>query len=97
MAKIEGEDYESLYRKMDVHKLAELARKGSTAMIKAEHTIAEGDTLSLLALKYYGKAARDYWMLIYETNKEAIGPNPGMITPGTVLKIPELPEDMKEL
>lgn len=96
MVKLEGDDFESIYRKMDIHQLADLARKGTAAKVKAEHTITEGETLSLLALKYYGKAARDYWMLIYETNKEAIGPNPGMIKPGTVLKIPELPEDMKE-
>lgn len=96
MVKLEGEDFESIYRKMDIHKLADLARKGAGAAVKTEHTIQEGDTLSLLALKYYGKAARDYWMLIYETNKEAIGANPGLIRPGTVLKIPELPEDMRE-
>lgn len=97
MVKLEGEDFDSIYRKMDIQRLAEIARKGAMAAVKTEHTIAEGETLSLLALKYYGKAARDYWMLIYETNKEAIGTNPGMIKPGTVLRIPELPEDMKEL
>lgn len=96
MTKLEGEDYESVYRKMDIHKLADLARKGAGAAVKTEHKVKEGDTLSLLALKYYGKAARDYWMLIYETNKEVIGTNPGLIKPGTVLRIPELPEDMKE-
>lgn len=96
MVKLEGNEFESDYRKMDIRELAEFARKGMMAKVKAEHTIVEGETLSLLALKYYGKAARDYWMLIYETNKEAIGANPGMIKPGTVLKIPELPEDMKE-
>lgn len=55
----------------------------------AEHTVGADDTLSGIALKYYGNAGRDFWMKIYEANKAAIGDNPGVIKPGTVLKIPE--------
>ena len=56
----------------------------------AEHTMKPDETLSHLALKYYGSAIRDKWMVIYEANKEAIGPDPAHVKPGTVLKIPKL-------
>jgi nucleoid-associated protein YgaU len=60
--------------------------------ILAEHTVKEGETLGALALKYYGSAAKEKWMPIYAANKAVIGPDPGRISPGQVLKIPELPE-----
>lgn len=60
-----------------------------------EYTLGPDDTLSHVALKFYGNAGRDFWMLIYEANKEVIGPNPGIVRPGTVLKIPVLPDEMK--
>jgi len=62
----------------------------------AEYTMKPEDTLSHVALKYYGNAARDYWMLIYEANKDVIGNNPGMVRVGTTLKIPELPATLKK-
>ena len=55
----------------------------------ADHTVAAGETLSQIALKYYKNSGREFWMKIYEANKAAIGDNPGMLKPGTVLKIPE--------
>ncbi len=58
----------------------------------AEHTVAADETLSHIALKYYGSAVKDKWMLIYEANKAVIGDDPGRIRPGQVLKIPELPK-----
>ena len=64
--------------------------KAVPSKVKAEHTVAEGETLSGLALKYYGSAAKDKWMKIYEANKAIIGDNPNVIKPGQVLKIPEL-------
>lgn len=57
--------------------------------IKAEHTVTSGETLSSIALKYYGSAAKDDWMAIYEANKSVIGDNPNLIKPDQVLKIPE--------
>ena len=57
----------------------------------AQHTVAAGETLSHIALKYYGSAAQAAWMHIYEANKAAIGPNPGMIRQGVVLNIPPKP------
>ncbi len=71
------------------------AAKPEVKILK-EHTVAEGETLSHIALKYYGNAGRDYWMVIYEFNKAEIGDNPGMIRVGTVLKIPELPANLKK-
>ena len=58
--------------------------------MKAEHTVAEGETLSAIAHKYYGSAEREKWMAIYEANKAVIGDDPNVIKPDQVLKIPEL-------
>jgi nucleoid-associated protein YgaU len=51
-----------------------------------KHTVAAGETLSHLALKYYGKA--NDWKEIYELNKDVIGDDPGKIKPGQELIIP---------
>lgn len=56
----------------------------------AEHKVVAGDTLSGIALKYYGSAAREHWMAIYEANKETIGNNPNLIRIGQRLNIPKL-------
>jgi nucleoid-associated protein YgaU len=58
----------------------------------AEHTVTDDDTLSGIALKYYGSAVKKWYMYIYETNKDVIGDNPNVIRPGIVLKILEKPE-----
>lgn len=57
----------------------------------AEHTVLDTDTLSGIALKYYGSAAKKWYMFIYEFNKDVIGDNPNVIRPGIVLKILEKP------
>ena len=69
---------------------AEAAGEAKGPNIKAEHTVVSGDTLSGMAQKYYGSAAREKWMAIYEANKETIGDNPSLIRVGQVLQIPEL-------
>lgn len=56
----------------------------------AEHNMQADETLSHLALKYYGSAVREKWMVIYEANKAVIGDDPNHVKPGTVLKIPKL-------
>lgn len=87
-------------------KMGSISREGDDGMIErgparniratpkymAEHKVEAGETLSAISLKYYKSAVRDKWMIIYEANKETIGDNPGMIRPGMVLKIPELPK-----
>lgn len=65
-------------------------RAPSTKFI-AEHTVEVGDTLSGIALKYYGSATKDMWMVIYNANKTVIGDDPNLIKPGQNLKIPEKP------
>ena len=62
--------------------------------VKNEHTVKDGDTLSHLALKYYGHATKPYWMVIYEANKALIGNNPNKVKLGITLTIPELPPEI---
>jgi nucleoid-associated protein YgaU len=55
----------------------------------AQHTVVEGETLSHIALKYYGSAAKEHWTRIYEANRDVIGDNPNKIRVGQLLNIPE--------
>ena len=82
------------YKRMAAEKKEAFER--SQAKVIAEHKVGEGETLSHLALKYYGNATRDYWMVIYEFNKNVIGDDPGHVHMGTMLKIPELPSSLKK-
>jgi len=61
-----------------------------TTRFKADHTVVSGDTLTLIALKYYGPGAHDKWRVIYDANKGVIGDNPYLLKPGMVLRIPEV-------
>lgn len=78
---------EALARKKDVKETPKAPK------YIAQHKVVSGDTMSGLALKYYGSAVRDKWMHIYEANKELIGDNPAFIKVGQVLNIPEPPKD----
>ncbi len=49
--------------------------------------IVEGSRLTRIAERYYG--TRDFWVYIYEANKERIK-NPDMIPIGTLVKIPKV-------
>ncbi len=55
-----------------------------------KHVVKSDETLSHIALKYYGSAIKEKWMIIYEANKDVIGDNPNIIRPGIELVIPEL-------
>jgi nucleoid-associated protein YgaU len=70
-------------------------RKSGGAELLAEHTVQAGDTLSDLALKYYGNASRRHYMYLYNTNKDIIGKDPDNIQVGMELKVQELPERLK--
>jgi outer membrane protein OmpA-like peptidoglycan-associated protein len=48
----------------------------------------KGSRLTLISKKYYG--ARDFWVYIYEANKEII-PNPDIVEIGTKIRVPKLP------
>ncbi|MFB2897438.1 3D domain-containing protein [Aerosakkonemataceae cyanobacterium BLCC-F50] len=50
------------------------------------YTVQSGDTLSLIAGKFYGDG--NLWNLIYEANRSAIGFDPNQIQVGMVLVIP---------
>lgn len=56
----------------------------------AEHTVAKGETLGAISLKYYNSAVKDKYMKIYDANKATIGDNPNRIKTGMVLNIPAL-------
>lgn len=68
-----------------------LPERGAAPQIEylSEHTVTAGETLSQIALKYYGSAVKEKWMLIYEANKQVIGEDPNRIHPRQVLKIPK--------
>ena len=51
-----------------------------------EYIVQAGDTLSQIALRFYGDG--NMWQLIYQHNKERIGNNPHFIYPGLKLIIP---------
>lgn len=93
-AKLKEMERKEYYAAMD----AKGTTPGATPVVKtiAEHKVVSGDTLGGIALRYYGNAAKPYWMVIYEANKAVIGDNPNMIKPGQVLKILELPAEMKK-
>ena len=59
------------------------------------HVVEEGETLSHIALKYYGKATPPYYQHIYQHNLEVIGDNINIIVPGQELIIPDLPDELK--
>ena len=63
-----------------------IQKMGQGATCAVSYTVQSGDTLSHIALHYYGNAGR--WPEIYETNKQVIGSNPNLIFPGQVLCIP---------
>lgn len=77
--------------------VAQAAAAAAAPKFMAEYEVKGWDeTLSHVALKYYKNATRPYWEIIYEANKAVIGDNPNIIKPGMVLKIPELPENLKK-
>jgi nucleoid-associated protein YgaU len=51
------------------------------------YTVVRGDTLSAIAKKFYGKA--NLWTKLHAANRDQI-PNPDLIKPGQVLRIPKL-------
>jgi 3D (Asp-Asp-Asp) domain-containing protein len=53
----------------------------------ARYTVAPGDTLSAISAAL---AVPGGWPALYATNREAIGPDPDVIRPGTVLAVPRL-------
>lgn len=70
--------------------IATVDDKMTTAVPKPEskfHTVQSGESLSLIAKKYYGNAMK--YNVIFEANKPLLT-NPDKIYPGQSLRIPEL-------
>jgi LysM repeat protein len=68
--------------KQKTEKLAQASKASSTS---TEHTVRGGDTLSHLALHYYGNARK--WPKIYEANKETMT-NPNYLYIGQKVLVP---------
>jgi nucleoid-associated protein YgaU len=80
---------------VDFQSRDDMPKEAPTQKYIAQHTLTADETLSHLALKYYGHATPPYWQLIYAANKAVIGEDPNKVRPGLVLNIPILPDDMK--
>jgi hypothetical protein len=57
------------------------------------HTVVRGDTLSRIALRYYGEQGGYYFPLILFANRDQIS-DPDVLRPGMKLDIPELRIDL---
>ncbi len=57
-------------------------------MIPVHYVVKRGDTLSDIALHFYGNGDAPFWRRIYDANKAVIGPDPNLIRPGEDLVIP---------
>ncbi len=66
--------------------LAEAQQGGTPA--EQRYVVQAGDTLSGIAVRFYGSAA--YWPAIFERNRAIIA-NPNLIYPGQALSIPAVP------
>ncbi len=64
------------------------AKAAARPSLPAEYAVQPGDTLSAIALKFYGNAA--LWREIFKANKRVIGDDPGKIFVGQKLRIPKL-------
>ena len=60
------------------------------------HTVASGETLSHIALKYYKHATPPYWKVLLEHNNELLKGNERSLQAGMEIEFPELPEEMKD-
>jgi LysM repeat protein len=68
----------------------DLIRPGTTLAVPGRaqpltYTVAAGDTLSGIAAAL---GVRGGWQALYAANRPAVGPDPGLIRPGTVLSAP---------
>lgn len=50
------------------------------------HVVRPGDSLSSISNRYYNNP--DQWRVIFDTNRDKIGPNPDRLSAGQILRIP---------
>jgi LysM repeat protein len=55
-------------------------------------TVRQGDSLSVIATAF---GVPGGWQTLYAANRQAIGPNPNVIRPGTILKLPRRQAPMR--
>ena len=67
-----------------------IAGLGTGAQADQRYTVQRGDTLSELAMRFYGQF--EGWRLIYRANREQVFDGGDLIETGTVLLIPDAPE-----
>jgi len=60
----------------------------ATLQTSVPYTVKEDDTLSAIALQFYGNGTEPLWRKIYNANIAVIGPDPAVITAGQQLNIP---------
>jgi hypothetical protein len=60
----------------------------ATLLRSSPHTVGPDDTLSGIALQFYGHGTEPFWRKIYNANIAVIGPDPNVIIPGQQLNIP---------
>lgn len=58
--------------------------------VPTDYVVRPGDTLSGIALAFYGSGTELFWRRIYEENRAVIGPDPNRIQPGQRLHIPAI-------
>jgi nucleoid-associated protein YgaU len=73
-------DFSSVQGRVDTVPAGTLPDGGNTT-----YTVEQGDTLSAIAQRHYGKASR--WHAIFEANRDQID-DPDLIRPGQVLMLP---------
>lgn len=61
-------------------------KQQSDTPLGKHYTVQAGDTLSAIALEFYGDASQ--YMKIYQANKDLIGDDPDLIKVGQELIIP---------
>ena len=75
----------------DIENIAEQSSEEKSPKLNYEsaaYVIKKGDSLSKIALKYYG--SYEYWKILYQKNKDVVGRNPNRIYPKQEILIPKI-------
>ena len=78
-----------LFRKVKKEEV-ELVRKKVMPPKMNLHTVQEGESLSAIAEKHYGKSGKEYYEWIYKHNRMKIGPDMNELAAGIEIMIPKL-------